>query len=933
MPEIKLLRIIGLLLICQLSYAQQNAPLFHYNGKTELNLQGKWEFYWNQLVDPKDDTLWNETNTSIVELPAYWKSHGLNEESLPGFGYATYKTTIISDGDHDIGIEFAVPHSAQRIYLNGKLIEETGQVADNEKDEVGLWLPSTVLGKLKKGRNVLTWQLSNHVHARGGVFKVPVIGPAQYMIDLRESQLLMNAFIIGGLFFIGLFFVGMFALWRRDKQFLYYGLYVLFFGFWLSNYGLHIFKIFVAVLEFNLNARLIYVAFYGGFLFLTLFVYETYKETFSKIFLKVSYVVFSFFIATALLTPPHIFTALIAYLQAFGLIVILYSYYIIAKGILRKDKGSILMLVGLLIFGMAKASMFGSFSNWVFRVDSFNLVLYFATFIVFSIVLAQKMGQSFLDVVSLQEEADKQRDEIGRQASKLKALDAFKSRLFANVSHDLRTPLTLILGHIFQIKTEEKYLNHKSKDSLNKLEANAGKLIQLTDEIRNLILLEDDKLKLSYRKVEITSYTKRLVELFHSAANLKNIALKFECEIDQELFIHIDPIQFEKIIYNLMSNALKFTPDKGNIIVKIEAKSHSLQLSVADDGIGIKPDKINYIFNRFYQASEDVHNHQGIGIGLALVLELVELHNGNIHVESEEGAGTKFTVELPFNLDKEVSLVVLDEPTIEVSNEYNSVAFVDLEEDQKIARDAKVVLVVDDHPEIREYISGLIIDDYIVRQAVNGKEALSILTKGKVDAVITDLMMPLLDGFGLIEQMKQREELKRIPVLVVSARTTEEDKMKVLEQGVGDFLAKPFQPEELKLRIVNALGNDQTTPSIWDSLAHDKHKLNSIEENVLAKVNALILSRIDDPKLSVEHIAEVLMASGRKAYNMIKKLTDMNPNDYIKHIKFQYAMDLMKKGKVKSLTEAAKSIGMSNPTHFAKQFEKRMGIHPSEIMK
>lgn len=535
----------------------------------------------------------------------------------------------------------------------------------------------------------------------------------------------------------------------------------------------------------------------------------------------------------------------------------------------------------------------------------------------------------------------KQKGVIEKQANKLQALDAFKSRFFANVSHDLRTPLTLIQGHIFHIKNEENYLNTKSEDSLRKLEINTGKLIQLTDEIKDLILLEDDKLKLNYSSIEINPYLERVVNLFSSAAAIRRVSLNFVSSIEDQLMIHVDPLQLEKIIYNLLSNAFKFTQSGGNIIISLHQEDENAIIRVEDNGAGISEDKVSHIFDRYYQASENVHStDEGIGIGLALVLELVELHGGNIQVESKLGMGTKFIVSLPLNLDKKCSenavdvRYIQDNKALLLDGETGGEDGVSIDVDEEIKRGKNVptVLIVDDHPDIRNYIKELIDDQYIIRQAGNGKEALNTLSKEKVDIVITDLMMPWMDGHGLIEEMKKQENLKNIPVLVVSARTTEEDKLKVLEQGVNDFLAKPFQPNELKLRISNALTKKNSGISIWDTVAKDKKKLNDIEKNIITQVNNVILSKINDSSLSVQDLADEMVASRRNAFRMINELTQMNPKDYIKHIRFQYVEDLMKKGKVKSLTEAAHAIGMSNPTHFGKNFETKMGVHPSVLL-
>lgn len=566
---------------------------------------------------------------------------------------------------------------------------------------------------------------------------------------------------------------------------------------------------------------------------------------------------------------------------------------------------------------------------WVLSLSGGGVLLFVLLFISYRFYLERK---------KVAHKLSEDKKIITKQAEELRALDSFKSRFFANVSHDLRTPLTLIQGYISSIKTGDSYLDTKGEESISKLEANTSKLVMLTDEIKDLILLEDDKLQLKFSRIEIATYMQRLVNLFSSAAESNHVHLNFTSEVDSSLMVHLDSFQFEKIMYNLLANALKFSAKEGHIEVSLSNKEEGILITIKDDGAGIAPDKVAYIFSRYFQASDEIHyNKEGMGIGLALVMELVKLHRGTINVESELGRGSTFFVTLPYNLDKEVTseksdLNFIKNNKVLLEELTNTEPLVDLSETKKRTSNAPTVLIVDDHPDIREYIQGIIEDDHIVRQAANGKEALTVLKREKIDIVITDLMMPWMGGHELIEKMKSQEVYKGIPILVISARTTEEDRLKVLEEGVNNFLAKPFQPNELKLRIANALTSSDARTNIWDTLAKDKKKLNDVQKNVLAKVNTLILSRIDDSSLSVQNIADELATSSRNAYNIIKEIAEVNPKDYIKLVKFQYAKDLMKKKKVKSLTEAARAIGMSNATDFSKQFQKKMGVNPTELI-
>lgn len=566
---------------------------------------------------------------------------------------------------------------------------------------------------------------------------------------------------------------------------------------------------------------------------------------------------------------------------------------------------------------------------WVYSLIGGGILLAILFFISYRFYLERKK-------VAKQLAEDK--EIITKQAKELQALDSFKSRFFANVSHDLRTPLTLIQGYLSSIKTGGSYLDTNAEESIMKLEANTSKLVMLTDEIKDLILLEDDKLQLKFSRIEIVTYMQTLVNLFSSAAEMNHVHLNFTSELKSPLIIHLDFFQFEKIMYNLLANALKFSTKEGHIEVSLSNNEESVLITIKDDGAGIAPDKVAYIFSRYFQASDEIHyNKEGMGIGLALVMELIKLHGGTINVESELGKGSAFFVTLPHNLDKDVTsenpdLNFIKNNKVLLEELTNTEPLVDLSETEKRKSNAPTVLIVDDHPDIREYIQGIIEDDHIIRQAANGKEALVVLEREKIDVVITDLMMPWMGGHELIEKMKNQEVFKDIPILVISARTTEEDKLKVLEVGINNFLAKPFQPNELKLRIANALSSSDARSNIWEALAKDKKKLNDVQKNVLAKVNTLILSRIDDSSLSVQDIADMLATSSRNAYNILKEIAGVNPKDYIKLIKFQYAEDLIKKKKVKSLTEAARAIGMSNATDFGKQFQKKMGVNPAELL-
>ena len=510
---------------------------------------------------------------------------------------------------------------------------------------------------------------------------------------------------------------------------------------------------------------------------------------------------------------------------------------------------------------------------------------------------------------------------------KLHQLDQFKTRLFANINHDIRTPLTLIRGYAINIQgNENNYLTEASEKDLDHLQQNTMLLSEMTNEIQDLLLLEENKLKLNFNRIEITGYVDRLVKMFSSLAELSDIKLSYEDHVEQEFIIHLDQGHFDKIFYNLISNAFRYTPAGGHIRVTLQEESDHAILQIADSGKGIAAEDLPHIFDRFYQSPlNEYRSKEGFGIGLAVVRELVNLHEGEIAVQSILTAGTTFTVKLPLNLDKAAAEPLSFNEEMSKNHPVRSANSTMISTEEK---DKKTILVVDDHMEIRKYISGILAKDYQVKEASDGKQALEVLGRNHVDLIMTDLMMPWLDGYDLIEQLNAADKFAGIPVMVVSARTTEEDKHRVLDAGVNEFIAKPFDPVELEKRIQNVLQGRKQNGNHWNEVVGNQETLSVVEQNMLKKLNQVILDHVADPNLSTDLIAQQLSASRSKAIRMIKSLTGKTPLAYIKEIRMNYVDDLIKKQKVKNASEAAQSVGMKHATHFSKQYKSHFGEFP-----
>ena len=523
-----------------------------------------------------------------------------------------------------------------------------------------------------------------------------------------------------------------------------------------------------------------------------------------------------------------------------------------------------------------------------------------------------------------------QNELLALQTSKLKQTDESRSRFFSNISHDLRTPLTLINGFFQVLKEDSNLLTEKTEQAQERAVQSLKQMAQLTDEINDLTLIDGNKIDLSYSLVPIAQLVSLHIKMFHTHAELKNIQLKFDCEIDPGINIHADGKQVEKIIHNLLSNALKFTDSGGEITTTVSAGEDRVLIKVSDNGIGIDDKHLPYVFDRFFQSGEQDHSSkEGLGIGLSMVKELTELHGGNVRAESECGKGSDFYVELPFNLDKQITLSEKNyrlsvPPVIKKKSKIRQIPVLDNE-------DKFYVLIVEDHEEILNYVISEISPQYHILSAENGEQAIDILSKRKVDLILTDLMMPVVDGFQLIQYVKNQEQLKNIPILVLSAKSTNPDKDRVLQLGVNDFVAKPFDHQELNQRIENLLKQNDKS-DFYATVANEKGYLSDIERNLIGKLDDLIFKHIDDPNLSVQMIADLLNTSERNAGRIVKSLTNEPPKSYIRKLRIDYAENLLKTRKVKSIKALCKAVGLKNSNSFAIQFEKQKGYSPKELI-
>ena len=543
-------------------------------------------------------------------------------------------------------------------------------------------------------------------------------------------------------------------------------------------------------------------------------------------------------------------------------------------------------------------------------------------------------------------------------AEKLEEVARMKSNFFTNISHEFRTPLTLILGPAKQLK--DRITDNKSKEELDLIHRSAKKLNRLVDELLDISKIESGEMKLKTCPLNIVTVVKELALSFYSLAERKNIVFNIISD-DEEIIVYIDKDKFDKILSNVLSNAFKFTPEGGKVEVRIiakppsfpplvkgELKGGSVEISVRDTGIGIPKDQMEKIFNRFYQVDgSHTREQEGTGIGLALTKELMDLHKGKIEVESEESKGSKFTLIFPLGKEHlrqdeiceeeyDKDYVQEKEKVIYETDEFGTgreKRVPDIESSQKESKPS--LLIAEDNPDVRKYIRMILENNYQIYESKDGEEGLNKSFEIIPDLIISDIMMPKMDGFQLCGKLKTDSRTSHIPVIMLTAKATINDKINGLEIGADDYIMKPFEAEELKARIKNLLDQRKRLHEHFRKYGLfeiEEKNITSVDQKFLEKAVAKINKHISDVSFGVEFFADDMAMSRSLLFKKINSLTGESPVDLIKRIRLNKAAKLLESNGG-NISEIALEVGFSNPSYFSECFRKQFGVAPSQYYK
>ncbi len=525
--------------------------------------------------------------------------------------------------------------------------------------------------------------------------------------------------------------------------------------------------------------------------------------------------------------------------------------------------------------------------------------------------------------------------EVEEQTVKLQALDEAKSRFFANISHEFRTPLTLIQGLI-----DKQLLNpEQSPDAQDVaiMKRNVNRLQQLINQLLDLSKLESGEIRLNLHQGDLLMFIQKMVSLFESTALDKAIKLELKQNEIGSIVAPFDEDKLYKVLTNLLSNAIKFTPEKGTVLVNIsiETEANQLKINVSNTGSGIPDEKLPYIFDRFYQVeSGSTRRYEGTGIGLALVKELIELHQGRIEVTSEDSL-TTFSLWLALDssvyqtsdfenapVETAVEDIAVPRPRLNNKTVENGAP-----DDSKL-----VILVAEDNPDLQYFIKDILSDQYHVIQALDGERGLQLARKEIPDLIISDVMMPRMDGFEMSEQIKKDPLTDHIPIIMLTAKASKENKLEGLELGADDYLTKPFDKEELLVRIANLISTRRKLQEKFGNqinLKPDQVKVDSQQVRFLNQVKEVIEENISNDQFSVDDLSDSVGMSRSQLHRKLKALTDQSTTHYIRNYRLHRAADLLKQNHG-TVSEIAYSVGFNSQTYFSSSFKELFGHAPSE---
>lgn len=576
------------------------------------------------------------------------------------------------------------------------------------------------------------------------------------------------------------------------------------------------------------------------------------------------------------------------------------------------------------------------FSEYRFLQNSVGLILLLLGIVIllalYVIHIFRKVQRKNHELKRTNIQVEQQREELAVANRKIEQATTRKLQFFTNVSHEIKTPLTLILGPLNKL-SKELPPDSPIADDIHLIKKNADRLKRVVSQLLDFRKVESNKMNMRVTEIDLVVFIEDVKSYFETMAQSKQIQYTFQHDVSS-VRLWVDTDKMEKILANLLSNAFKFTPDGGTITIRLLDHAGYVTLSVEDNGKGIQPQNLSAVFDQFFTGD----NLTGTGIGLHLTHEFVSMHKGSIHVESEPGKRTVFFVELPKGKSHFDETCTFAPSVTELSS---GVANLDTREMDEIVNRTYdyTILVVEDDPDINAYLQKELKSNFRILTAVNGVVAIDILAKENISLVISDVMMPEMNGYELCKQVKSNIAFSHIPVILLTALSDDKQRMYGIASGADEFIQKPFNIEELKLRIVrlleerarlrNAFTQELQSPAISNLKIG---KTESMDDLFMRKFIALIEESYPDSDFSIEKASDMLGLSRVHLYRKVKELTGVTPTDFLRNYRLKRAAALLRE-KGRNVNEVAYATGFSSPPYFSKCFKAAYNITPTEYQE
>ncbi|MBN2274133.1 MAG: response regulator [Bacteroidales bacterium] len=942
---------------------------FETNGM--VTLKGPWKYEWMGESDGDREPVLPGTNPGFLAVPTTWK-----QAFGSSYGTGWLRLKVIVPAGIPLRLSLRNTLGAAAVYCNGEKILSVGIAGSSRKEYYPERATRSVL--LPAGDTLnLAWIVSNFDDRLGGPRHAMCIGRDEDCLSIRAKADFRRAFIFGVIFIMSLYHILLWYRRRNDFASLFFGLFC--FIMLIRHFATDmVHSSFIYSLGyFRALYKTEYLTLPFGCSFFVLFIARLFPSdvsTKSLRFILALSAILSFF---ALVTGPRLFTAALPLYELTAGITLVICFVALFKALVNQRAYSKLLLAGFIILSISVGyEMFITHSPSDSRfIISAGLVLFI---FIQSIILSFKFADAYHTAEHLtrhlKEEVDLKTKDIRQKSSELekvnlelKKADEYKTRFFQNVTHEFKTPLTLIAGPVQSIlKGKYGLISDSLRKQLDMVMQNGLNTIKLVNQLLELARSDVKQSRLKLSKCNINDTLKIILAHFESLAVQNRITLSFVAENAADLYSYIDADKFERIFYNLLSNSFKFTGENGEVKVTL-ACSHPgenkrFQIRVTDSGKGIKKEDMPFIFDRFFKAYDAENTgRQGTGLGLALVKEYVLLHGASIDVESSPGKGTGFTLLFPLLENKEdVKSCLAESPAMITFIDEGETVHPESEEiDSFVHQAAKqdglkpepsgdnigeenrkenTILVVEDNSDMRSYIREILKDDYHVLEAKDGEEGFQAVLDQMPDLIVSDVMMPEVDGIQFCKKIKTDIRTEHIPFILLTARSSCTDNIEGFITGADDYITKPFSRDLLLVRIRNLIVSRIKFREHYRVRFLSEPEYVQVESKVekfISKAIHAVEMHIADPQYNVEQFAGELGISPVQLYRKLTSLIGQSPAEFIRMVRLKRAAKMLEESIEKDInvSEVAYSLGFANHSHFSQLFKKQFGISPTDYAR